>query len=98
MFLVMLSSLSRFVLVIRFARDDDQRDEAMSWVGRWQTPIAILPGYRRRGLQGARVNSAEPILGRRMRRAFVRILGQSPQALRRVAVAERAEPVRMPES
>jgi transcriptional regulator GlxA family with amidase domain len=34
----------------------------------------------------------------RMRRAFVRVLGQSPQALRRVAAAERAEPVRMAET
>jgi transcriptional regulator GlxA family with amidase domain len=34
----------------------------------------------------------------RMRRAFVRVLGQSPQALRRVAAAEWAEPVRMAET
>jgi transcriptional regulator GlxA family with amidase domain len=34
----------------------------------------------------------------RMRRAFVRVLGQSPQALRRVAAAERAEHVRMAET
>jgi transcriptional regulator GlxA family with amidase domain len=31
----------------------------------------------------------------RMRRAFVRVLGQSPQAMRRGAVTERAEHVRM---
>jgi transcriptional regulator GlxA family with amidase domain len=29
----------------------------------------------------------------RMRRAFVQVLGQSPQALRRSAAAERAKPV-----
>jgi methylphosphotriester-DNA--protein-cysteine methyltransferase len=34
----------------------------------------------------------------RMRRAFVRVLGQSPQALRRVTTAERAEHVRMEET
>jgi hypothetical protein len=53
-FLVILSSLSRSALVIRFARDDDQRDEAMSWLGRWQTPIAIIWGYRSPRLQRVR--------------------------------------------
>jgi hypothetical protein len=31
MFGIMLSSLSRFAVVARFASDDDQPDEAMSW-------------------------------------------------------------------
>jgi hypothetical protein len=31
MFVIMLSSLSRFAVVARFASDDDQPDEAMSW-------------------------------------------------------------------
>ena len=61
-----------FAVVARFVSDDDQPDEAMSWMGRWQTRIS---------LRCSRVNCAERITHQRVGLTLPDLLATAPHTL-----------------